>query len=157
MNYLVTRIGEGSLHVMAAPKPRQLHNHIRYLKMQGVSKVLCLMEQTEMAYLGLEEEEKWCLSENLKFEQFPITDHSVTTADRVKPLASRLLQEITSGENLVVHCYAGIGRTGMIACCILIEHGLSAEEAMALVSEKRQLSVPETREQVEFVLSYPNH
>jgi protein-tyrosine phosphatase len=155
MNYLVTRIGEGSLHVMAAPRPRQLHNHIRYLKMQGITKVLCLMEPLEMEHLGLDEEEKWCLGENLKFENFPITDHSITTTDRVKELAPRLLQEIKSGENMVVHCYAGIGRTGLVASCILIEHGMSAKEAMALISDKRQLSVPETQEQVDFVLSYP--
>jgi hypothetical protein len=71
MNYLVTGIGDGQLHVMAAPRPRQLHNHIRYIKMQGITKVLCLMEPLEMERLGLDEEEKWCLSEGLKFKKFP--------------------------------------------------------------------------------------
>ncbi|MEQ9021507.1 MAG: dual specificity protein phosphatase family protein [Pseudomonadales bacterium] len=156
MNYLITRIGEGSLHAMAAPKPLLLHNHIRYLKMQGVTKVLCLMEPIEMERLGLDEEEQWCLSEGLKYENFPITDHSVTSISDVKPLAKRLLQEIKSGEHLVVHCYAGIGRTGMICCCILMENGLTAGEAIAITSEKRQLKVPETREQTEFVLTYPD-
>ncbi len=154
MNYLVTGIGEGSLHVMAAPRPGQLHNHIRYLKMQGITKVLCLMEPLEMERLGLDEEEKWCLSEGLKFENFPITDHSVTCVDSLRVLAKRLLKEIIAGENLVVHCYAGIGRTGLVSSCILMEHGMSAEEAMALISQKRQLKIPETREQVEFVLAY---
>jgi len=109
-----------------------------------------------MEWLGLAEEEKWCLSEGLKYENFPITDHSVTSAGEVGVLAKRLLQEIQSGESLVVHCYAGIGRTGMICSCILMENGLSAEDAMALTSEKRQLSVPETQEQVKFVLTYPD-
>jgi len=154
MNYLVTGIGDGSLHVMAAPRPRQLHNHIRYLKMQGITKVLCLMEPLEMERLDLQEEEKWCASEGLKFENFPITDHSVTGVDRVRDLAKRLLQEIIAGEHLVVHCYAGIGRTGLVSSCILMEHGMNAEEAMALISQKRQLKIPETKEQVEFVLAY---
>lgn len=156
MNYLITRIGDGTLHAMAAPRPLQLHNHIRYLKMQGVTKILCLMEPAEMERLGLDEEEKWCLSEGIKYENFPITDHSITSLSDVKPLAKRLLQEVRSGEHLVVHCFAGIGRTGMICCCILMENGLPAEEAIALTSEKRQLKVPETREQTEFVLAYPD-
>lgn len=139
---------------MAAPRPGQLHNHIRYLKMQGITKVLCLMEPLEMERLGLDEEEKWCLSEGLKFENFPITDHIVTCVDSLRVLAKRLLKEIIAGENLVVHCYAGIGRTGLVSSCILMEHGMSAEEAMALISQKRQLKIPETREQVEFVLAY---
>jgi len=139
---------------MAAPRPGQLHNHIRYLKMQVITKVLCLMEPLEMERLGLDEEEKWCLSESLKFENFPITDHSVTCVDSLRVLAKRLLKEIIAGENLVVHCYAGIGRTGLVSSCILMEHGMSAEEAMALISQKRQLKIPETREQVEFVLAY---
>lgn len=107
-----------------------------------------------MERLGLDEEEKWCLSEGLKFENFPITDHIVTCVDSLRVLAKRLLKEIIAGENLVVHCYAGIGRTGLVSSCILMEHGMSAEEAMALISQKRQLKIPETREQVEFVLAY---
>lgn len=154
MNYLVTEIGEGELHVMAAPKPRLLHNHTKYLKMQGITKVLSLLEPTEAENLQLGAESYYCNQEGLAFENFPIRDHDVTTAEALRPVAKRLLNEITEGEKLVVHCFAGIGRTGIVTSAILIEHGFSAIDAMNLITEKRQFKVPETQEQVEFVEQY---
>lgn len=154
MHYLVTEIGKGALYVMPAPRPRQLHNHIRYLKMNGLTKVLCLMEPTEMERLQLGAEESYCTHEGLEFENFPIVDHSITDPEKLRPLAKRLLQEIKEGAHLVVHCFAGIGRTGIVSCAILIENAMSAEQAMEVVSEKRQLRVPETQEQEEFVKRY---
>ena len=154
MNYLVTEIGKGELHVMAAPKPRLLHNHIKYLKMQGITKVLSLLEVNEAESLQLGAESYYCDIEGIRFENFPIRDHDVTTIDAIKPVAQRILQEIYDGEKLVVHCFAGIGRTGIVTSAILIENGLSAFEAMNLITEKRQFKVPETTEQVQFIEDY---
>jgi len=154
MNYLVTEIGKGELHVMAAPKPRLLHNHIKYLKMQGITKVLSLLESDEAESLQLGAESYYCAQEGIAFENFPIRDHDVTTAEALKPVASRLLNEIVEGEKLVVHCFAGIGRTGIVTSAILIENGFSANDAMNLITEKRQFKVPETPEQVQFVEGY---
>lgn len=154
MNYLVTKIGLGELHVMAAPQSRQLANHIKYLKMQGITKVLSLLRPNEAKAYQLEDEEKWVVKEGLTFENFPIEDHSVPLESELKPLAKRLLSEIKQGEKLVIHCFMGVGRTGITSCAVLMENGLSAEEAMALVTEKRQLNVPETLEQVEFIRAY---
>jgi len=154
MNYHVTNIGNGSLHVMAAPKARQLHNHIRFLKMNGITKVLCLMEPDEMERVNIGAEEQTCLHEGIKYENFPIVDHSVTERDRLQAMLKRVLEEIRAGENLVVHCFAGIGRTGIVSCGLLIEDGMTAEEAIDLVSEKRHLKVPETSEQTQFVKDY---
>lgn len=154
MNYLVTEIGSGELHVMAAPKPRLLHNHIKYLKMQGITKVLSLLETGEAESLQLGAESYYCDLEGIKFENFPIRDHDVTTIDALKPVAQRILAEIHGGEKLVVHCFAGIGRTGIVTSAILIEHGLTAADAMALITEKRQFKVPETEAQVQFVEEY---
>lgn len=154
MNYLVTEIGSGALHVMAAPKPRLLHNHIKYLKMQGVTKVLSLLEPNEAESLQLGDEAYYCDIEGLEFENFPIQDHNITDIERLKPVATRLLNEIKEGKHLVVHCFAGIGRTGIVTSAILIENGMSAADAMSLITEKRQFKVPETEEQVQFVKDY---
>lgn len=139
---------------MAAPQSKLLHNHIRYLKMQGVTKVLSLLQPNEAIALHLAEEEKLAIQEGLKFENFPIVDHSVPDINALKPLAKRLLDEIQQGEKLVIHCYMGVGRTGVVSCAVLLENGMAAEKAMALVTEKRQLKVPETPEQAKFIENY---
>ena len=60
---------------------------------------------------------------------------------------------------IYLHCRAGIGRTGMVAGCLLAEHGLSGEEALAELNRLWRQSarsgqwptVPETAEQIEYV------
>ena len=37
------------------------------------------------------------------------------------------------GERVVFHCYAGLGRTGMIAARILVEMGMDSQQAVAAI------------------------
>jgi len=59
-----------------------------------------------------------------------------------------------------VHCWGGIGRTGTVVCCWLVERGLTGEQALveiALLREgikKRQITSPEMPGQQEFVKSW---
>jgi len=58
-----------------------------------------------------------------------------------------------------LHCWGGVGRTGTVAGCLLVEAGFTAEEAIAILARKwlvmekrtRQPRTPETREQLEFI------
>lgn len=47
----------------------------------------------------------------------------------------------------MVHCRAGIGRTGLVATAILMQDGFSAKSACEMVSSKRGVVVPETQAQ----------
>jgi len=66
-----------------------------------------------------------------------------------------IYQQISEGINTVVHCRAGIGRTGMVTAGILLHDGMAPEEAFELISEKRGITVPDTEEQRQWVIS--NH
>jgi len=52
------------------------------------------------------------------------------------------LPVIQGGDTVMVYCKAGINRSPMMACCILIGLGYSAEEAIRLVKEQREVSNP---------------
>ena len=54
---------------------------------------------------------------------------------------------------MAIHCKAGIGRSGMLATSILIADGMQPELAFKTVSEARQINVPDTKEQADFVFS----
>jgi ADP-ribosylglycohydrolase len=81
------------------------------------------------------------------------------TAGEMLEILECLRRALREGRVIYLHCRAGIGRTGMVAGCLLAEHGLSGAEALEELNRLwRQCaragvwpSVPETPEQVEYV------
>ena len=69
---------------------------------------------------------------------------------------------LAEGRRVYLHCRAGIGRTGTVVACHLIEQGLAPEAALARLNEFWQTSdrsdtwpeVPETDAQRDFIRAY---
>lgn len=78
-------------------------------------------------------------------EDFGIPEDRVAYAAEVERAASDLL----GGRRLLVHCGAGIGRTGTFALCVLAALGIPSGEASLAVSSAG--SGPETDAQSELV------
>jgi protein tyrosine phosphatase (PTP) superfamily phosphohydrolase (DUF442 family) len=49
---------------------------------------------------------------------------------------------IREGKAVLSHCRYGVHRSVAMACCVLISNGLSADEAMGLVSASREVADP---------------
>jgi hypothetical protein len=63
-------------------------------------------------------------------------------------------QCIKAGENVLLHCAGGVGRTGTTAICLMHHFGLDHDEALSLILASR--SEPETREQEELIEWHAN-
>ncbi len=86
--------------------------------------------------------------------QLPVSDYSVPTKGDLDNALSMILEYAQKGYNIVIHCSAGIGRTGMFTAC-LARHilRLTGEEA---ISWTRQFipGAVETHEQRQMVTRY---
>lgn len=152
--YVVRQIGEGFLAVMARPVSGEwIDDEFASIGRAGVRTVVSLLEASEAYELGLQEEGSCCERAGLEFRSFPITDRAVPTSVGDFAHATRSVYEsVVGGESTVVHCRAGIGRTGLFAAGVLL-HGACIEpsEAFDLVASARGTEVPDTLEQREWL------
>jgi hypothetical protein len=69
----------------------------------------------------------------------PLTPIPLSTLKRGVEAALPVIQ---GGKAVLSHCRYGIHRSVAMACCVLIGNGLSADEAMRLVSTSRKVADP---------------
>jgi atypical dual specificity phosphatase len=83
-------------------------------------------------------------------ERFPIPDFGVSDdRNAFWQLATSVAARVARGQRILVHCGAGIGRTGTFAACVLLAMGQSRARAEAVV--RHAGSHPETPAQRELV------
>ncbi|MDF0584161.1 dual specificity protein phosphatase family protein [Bradyrhizobium yuanmingense] len=124
-------------------------------KDSGVDMVVSLLEQEEISELGLQHEAELCRSNGIEFISFPIPDRGLPESLReASQIAHLLVTGLRDGRSIAIHCRAGIGRSSVIAACVLIYSGIEAEDALALIRTSRGLVVPDTDEQRDWVAAF---
>lgn len=152
--YKVKDMKKGTLSVMAKPVSGEwIEDEFIGLKRLGINKVVCLLEAFEKIEVGLGLEEELCVKNGIGYSFFPIPDRGLPDTQKAIKFVEELYQEICSGVHVVVHCRAGIGRTGIIAGAILVQSGCSAKEALSLISSARGVQLPDTEEQEHWLCS----
>jgi protein-tyrosine phosphatase len=82
---------------------------------------------------------------------WPIPDLHAPNIDSAVDLLGQLRARLASGQTLLLHCGAGIGRAGTIAAGLLITMGLSLDDAVAHVAAHRPMAGPEAGAQAELL------
>jgi protein-tyrosine phosphatase len=154
--FWIDRVAKGLLGIMPRPRGGDWPgDELQALAKAGVNVVVSLLTADEVAELDLQDEERLCGEFGLRFISFPIPDRSVPVA---MPEAGRtidvILEELWAGKAVAVHCRMGIGRSAMIAACLLKAQGIAVDEAFAMISRARGFSVPDTEEQREWVARF---
>nr|WP_264185419.1 dual specificity protein phosphatase family protein [Roseicella aerolata] len=67
-------------------------------------------------------------------------------------IAAALRSVWAAGGHVAVHCAAGLGRSGTVAACLLLEAGIAPGQAIAMVRAARPGAI-ETPEQEGFVMA----
>jgi len=121
----------------------------------GVDRIVSLLTQAEQADLDLRDEAQEASAQGVKFTSFPIPDLQVPSSEgKLASMLEELDADLSRGSNVVIHCRQGVGRSGLVAACLLITKGLRADAAIKKISSARGEQVPETREQRTWIEHY---
>lgn len=133
--------------------PRCVQHDLAAVRAWGASSVLTLLQTAEFESLGVAGFAQAMAATPLHWLHVPIAD--MHTPDAASLAAWRqhrgaLRCALQRGDKVLVHCAAGLGRTGMLVARLLVDSGLSPSEAIACVRRERPGSI-ETAAQAAFV------
>lgn len=154
--YWVAGPWSGRLALAARPRGGDwLADELANWKHQGIDIVLSLLTPEEQRELDLLNEGGESKKQGLAYSSFPIHDRQVPISEAKFNEAVRHANEsLSRGENLLIHCRQGVGRTGLVAACLLIRAGMSPSAAVDLVSAARGVAIPDTSEQRDWIERY---
>lgn len=152
--YKVSQIGQGFLAVMAKPVAGEwIEDEFRGIAQFGIHRLVSLLENHEIRELGLQTAPDLCSKNQVDFIHFPVKDRGLPSSfSATQKLVTQLHTDIFNGKNTVIHCRAGIGRTGLLASAVLLRNGLDTAAALALVSKARGVTIPDTEEQIDWLM-----
>jgi protein-tyrosine phosphatase len=145
----------GQMAIVARPRGADwLIDEVQSWRQAGLDVVVSLLTDSENVELGLTEESNVTIEQGMDFVSFPIEDYSVPSSEEsVLNLTSKLIGLLVRGKRVGIHCRQSVGRSGLIAACLLVGGGETPAAAFEHVKIGRRAHVPDTTEQREWVYS----
>lgn len=155
------------IHWIAAPlrgklgiagKPRlgeALEDQIASWQKDGIHLVVSLLEEKEIAALSLATEGYLCQKYSVGFVSHPVPDRGVpSSVSDTAALVQSLKPPLQNGKAIAIHCRDGIGRSAVIAACVLTSFGVEPKKAFDLIAAARGFKVPDTEAQRNWVAAF---
>lgn len=132
---------------------RDLARDVASIRAAGFGTVLTLVDDDELARLGAPDLPAQLRRAGINGLRFPIPDFGVpdAAAQQVwRGVQAEVLARLHAGQSVLLHCAAGLGRTGTMAAVLLKALGDTADEAIGRVRAARPGTI-ETEGQARFV------
>lgn len=136
-------------------RDRNIAEDIQAIKGEGITAVMCLITPDEFQNYGVPDLMNAYASAGFKTYSFPIRDQGAPARAGMKEAAAWLDALLEKGECVLVHCVGGLGRSGTVAACYLVEYcRASPDDAVDIVRKSRSERAIESREQLGFIYQY---
>ena len=133
---------------------RDLDGDFVLLREAGVERLILLVDDAELRHWSDPRIVQRGAAGGVEVIRHPITDgQPPATVEAMRAI----LAEIAEGRartNVAVACMGGVGRTGTVAACALVDGGMSPDEAIATVRAVRHPTAVETPAQEGFVRAF---
>jgi predicted protein tyrosine phosphatase len=143
----------GRLAIAARPRAGDwLSDEISAWRVEAADTVVSLLEPEEVQELGLSEEADLCRKVGVEFVAFPVPDRGVPASlFKTIAIAQDLADQMQNGKSVIIHCRAGIGRSALLAACVLVRAGIQADKVFEMIAASRGLRVPDTDDQIRWL------
>lgn len=148
--------GRQSVDLRGIRWSRDLGEDIAAIAGHGIGLVVSLLDDAELARHGAQALPAGLAARAVDWLQCPIEDFQVPgpeTLVRWRAALPNLLRRLSDGEAILIHCAAGLGRTGMMAATLLIASGETPDAAITRIRQARPGTI-ETAAQEAFVRAF---
>jgi nicotinamidase-related amidase/aminoglycoside phosphotransferase (APT) family kinase protein len=133
---------------------RDLGTDLAQLRAEGATRLLCLMTVSELHWAGVPDLGLRAQAAGLTYRRLPVPDQGTPDVADAVDLVHWCREATERGEAVVVTCMGGLGRSGTIVACLLVDAGMSPDAAIAAVRTARGPRALETVAQEDFVVSF---
>ncbi len=158
-NIPLNPLTRGQLWISHSPGKRGIRNKaiqaeidLLELKKIKIDIIASLLEKKELAVLQIANLFELIKKHNFSHYYFPIKDKSVPKNKvQLHRFLDNLCDEIQKNRNILIHCNAGLGRSGLIGALLCKKLGI-VEEPISFIRKYRPGAI-ETREQEKLISS----
>jgi protein-tyrosine phosphatase len=133
---------------------RRLETDLQAIETWGAKHLLTLVESHEFQRLGVPDFADAITGRAFVWHHLPIPDYGTPTAATMaawqQGVDLKLAAALAQHERILVHCAAGLGRSGTMVAKLLVDLGMPPEVAITLVRTQRPGTI-ETDQQLAFV------
>lgn len=118
--------------------PKILNADLEAIKEWQADGIITLVEDYELTMAKVEAMPVLAQEAGLWWKHLPIIDMHIPEQmfeNQWREAGADIRARLSQGERIIIHCYAGLGRTGLLAAKLLVEFGIAPAQAVDMVRE----------------------